>query len=125
MRDAGWLLFSYFVCPLQGWCITAKGGPSRTGRGRLTVLLATQAEALDERTVARDISVMQVAQQALATADQRHQTTTGVVVMLVLLEVFGQVKDALGEHRYLDLRRTGVTVNGGVCLHDVLLDSGV
>ena len=95
-----------------------KEGTASTG------VLSTQAEALDERTVTRDISVFQVREQTLTTTDQGHQATAGVVIVLVHLEVFGQIQDALGEHRDLHLGRTGISFPGRVFLHDFLLDSG-
>src|SRR5690606_35088739 len=86
---------------------------------------AAQAEALDQRAVALDVGVLEVAQEALATTDEQQQTTTAVVVVLVLPRVLGEVLDALGQHRDLHLGRTGVTLDGGVLLHDLLLHSSV
>ena len=45
-----------------------------------------------------------------ATADQEQESPTGMVVVLVHLEVLGQVGDPLGEHRDLNLRRAGVAL---------------
>src|SRR5438094_852561 len=47
-----------------------------------------------------------------------------VVVVLVRAQVLGEVLNALGEHRDLHLRRTGVALGGRVVLHDLLLHSG-
>ena len=52
---------------------------------------AAKAEALDQGSVARDVDRGQVLQQPEATADQQQETPAGVVVVLVLLEVLGQV----------------------------------
>ena len=110
---------------------TAKGAAPGCGNRSLHGVLlgagrtAADAEALDQRTEALDVLLGQVLQQAATLADQDQQTTTGVVVVLVRLEVLGQVRDALGEHRHLDLRRTGVTLGGRVLLHDRLLDFSV
>src|SRR5690606_14714489 len=59
------------------------------------VLLATPAEALDERAVTVDVRVGEVAEQTAALANQQEQATTRVVVVLVLLEVLREVLDAL------------------------------
>src|SRR5690606_38825304 len=64
-------------------------------------------------------------QEALALTDQQHQTTTGVVVVLVGLEVLGQVSDAVREQRDLDLRRAGVALRGPELLDDLLLGGGI
>ena len=56
----------------------------------------TQTEALDQGTVTLDVNFLQVSQQTLALAYQEQQTTTGVVIVLVILEVLGQILDALG-----------------------------
>ena len=48
-----------------------------------------------------------------------------MVVVLVHLEVLGEVGDALGEHRHLDLGGTGVALMRGVLGHDLLLHGGV
>jgi hypothetical protein len=44
------------------------------------------------------------------------------MVMLVHLEVLGQVVDPAGQQRNLDFRRTGVTLTGCVLRDDLLLD---
>src|SRR5215204_6267445 len=64
-------------------------------------------------------------EQPSALADQQHQATPAVVVVLVLLEVLGQVGDALGQDRHLNLRRTGVTLGCGVLVDDLLLGCSV
>src|SRR3954452_10324219 len=86
---------------------------------------AAKAEALDEAAVAVDVHLLQVAEEAAALADEEKQATTAVVVVLVGLEVLGQVLDALREHRDLDLRGTGVALVRGVLGHDALLGGTV
>src|SRR4051794_10966918 len=53
--------------------------------------LAAKTQPLDERAVAVDVGLLQVLQQAATAPHEREQTTTGVVVVLVQLEVLGQV----------------------------------
>src|SRR5450756_564423 len=86
---------------------------------------AAQAEPLDEAAVAVDVDLLKVAEQPTALADQEQQATTRVVVVLVHLQVLGEVLDARAEHRDLDLRGAGVTLMGGVLGHDGLLRGGV
>ena len=58
--------------------------------------LFAQAEAGNQGPIALDVLALQVVEQLAALADQAQQTTTGVVVLLVLLEVAGQIVDAGG-----------------------------
>src|SRR5690606_32094611 len=58
---------------------------------------AADAEAVDQRTEALDVLLGEVLQQPAALADEDQQTTAGVVVVLVGLEVLRQVGDATGQ----------------------------
>src|SRR5690606_18444542 len=69
---------------------------------------AAQAQSLDGGAVTLDVLVRQVLRQPLAAADEGHQAVAGVVIVLVLLQVLGDVGDALGQQRDLRLRGTGV-----------------
>ena len=51
---------------------------------------------------------MQVVEQAAAAVDHLQQAAPAVVVLLVLLEVLGELRDPRGEQRDLDFRGTGV-----------------
>ena len=51
---------------------------------------------------------MQVVQKAPALADHHEKAATRAVVLLVPLQVFGQMVDALGEERNLHVRRAGI-----------------
>src|SRR5690606_21329055 len=75
--------------------------------------------------VPRDVGGLQVLQQALALTDHEHQTTTRVVIVLVGLQVLGQVLDAVRQERGLDLGRTGVALAGRVLRDDRLLGGGI
>ncbi len=44
-----------------------------------------------------------------------QQTTAGMVVMLVLLQMLGELCNALGQNRNLYLRRTGIGIMLAVC----------
>lgn len=55
-------------------------------------------------------------------ADQDQQATTRVVVVLVELEVLGQVRDPAGEHGDLDLGGAGVALLLAELGDDLLLD---
>src|SRR5699024_10518665 len=107
------------TCPVVTGRSGAHGlrGPHRCPGGPGTVTLyvtspaavsATQTQALDERAVRRHIDLGEVLQQPAPPADQQQQAAPGVVVVLVGLEVLGEVDDPLGEQRDLRLRRAGV-----------------
>src|SRR5690606_31670221 len=109
----------------RGRHVIRKGAaPDVTGTAPLRSS-ATQAEALDQRPVALDVGLLEVAEQALALADEQQQATTAVVVVLVLTGVLGQVRDATGEHRDLYIGRAGVALGRAVHLDDLLLHTGV
>src|SRR4051812_35072348 len=72
--------------------------PSRAARNGLL----TDAERVDETAIPVERLLLQVVQQAAALADQLEQTPARVVILRVVLEVLGQVVDALGQERDLD-----------------------
>ena len=94
-------------------------------RCRLPQRLSTQAEALNERTVAGDVGLAQVGKHATTATNQGHQATAGVVVVLVSLQVLGQVEDAPRKHSNLNLGGTGVPFGTSEFPNDFLLDSGI
>lgn len=79
---------------------------------------ATETQTLDEAEVASLLAVLQVAQQAAALADQLEQATTTVVVVLVGLEVLGELSDALGQQGDLDLGGASVSLRDCVLSDD-------
>ena len=83
--------------------------------------LAAQPQASDEVTVTLNVVLAQVLQQTAAATDEQQQATTGVVVVLVGLQVLGQVVDALGQQCDLSLRGAGVGLVDAVLLEDFSL----
>ena len=83
-------------------------GPVSDGCGTPADPSATDTEPLDDRAVARDVRALEVLEEAAALADQDEQATTRVMIVLVALEVLGEVADATGEHGDLDLGAAGV-----------------
>src|SRR5690606_15471099 len=86
---------------------------------------SADAELLDQGPVAGDVFVAQVLEQALTLADLQQQTTAAVVVVLVHLEVLGEVIDVVRQQRDLDLGRAGVGLAAGVLGDDLLLRGSV
>src|SRR6185437_6297833 len=80
---------------------------------------ATQAETADQRLVALGVLALQVTEQAAAMVDHLQKATTRMMVLLVRLEMVGQLLDARGQQRDLHLRRTGVGRCAAVILDDL------
>src|SRR5690606_21102468 len=95
-------------------------GAAGSGCPLPAIFLAAQAELLDQGLIATLVLALQVVEQAAALRNQSEQTTTGMVVLLVVLEVLGQVADALGKDRHLDFRRAGVALGGREFLDEFL-----
>ena len=83
--------------------------------------LLTQAEGLDQRTIAVDVFVVEILQQLAATAYELGQRAGRGKVLVVLLEVLGEVLDAIGEQRYLALARACVGGRLAILGEDLLL----
>jgi hypothetical protein len=70
--------------------------------------LFPQLELFRDRLVPARVRAMEIIQQAAALADHHEQSTAGTMVLLVLLQVLGEVVDPLREQRDLHVGRTGV-----------------
>ena len=81
--------------------------------------LFSQSELVYDCTVALDVYLLQVVEQVSSVTDHLLQTAAAVEVLLVSLEVHGQVVDTGGQDCDLNLRRTGISFVGSV-----LLDQG-
>ena len=79
--------------------------------------LLSQAELADDRAVTLDVVLLQVVQQISSVTDHLLKTAAAVEVLLVGLEVLGQVGDAAGQNCNLYLGRTGVSFVGSVLLN--------
>src|SRR5262245_57442049 len=74
----------------------------------LPTRLLTDAQPFDQLLVPADVLALQVVEQAAALADELEQPAARVVVLLVGLEVLGELVDPLREQGHLHLRRPGV-----------------
>jgi hypothetical protein len=87
----------------------------------MQVRLATNAESTDQSAVALDISALHVIEQTATLTNELHQSTSGVMITLVYLEVLGEMRDPVCQNRDLNLRRAGVRGVSLVVLDDLLL----
>ena len=62
---------------------------------------------------------LQVIQQAAALADQHQKSAAGSMVLLVRLEMLGQLANPLTQNRDLNFRGTGVSFVGAEALYQV------
>src|ERR1035437_4466060 len=100
---------------------TLRGSPSH---GQGTAALFAQLEILDQGTVALHVLRLQVVEQATTVADHHEQSSAGMVILLVDLEVLGEVVDALAEQRHLHFGRPGVAFVLGESRNDRLFVFG-
>ena len=75
-------------------------------------VLLTEPEALDQLLVPGAVDAGEVLQEAVTSADELEQPATRRVVLLVRLEVLGQLADALAQDRDLHFRAAGVRLMG-------------
>ena len=80
--------------------------------------LLTDTQLGDQGTIALDVLLHEIIEQAAALTDHLVQAAAGVVVLRVLLEVLGELSDTLGEDSDLDLGGPGVGLVGTVGLDD-------
>src|SRR5690606_23531676 len=103
---------------------TTKCPINQTGdvlRRRPISTLAAQAETADQRLITRFVNALDIVEKATTLRNQLQEAATRMIVILVALEVFGEVGDTLGKNGNLYFRRTGVAFLGGVFLDKCLL----
>lgn len=74
--------------------------------------LATQTEFIEQFSILLDVTGLDIVKHAATTADHHQETSTTVMILVVLFEVLGETIDPFREKRNLHFRRTGV---GRVC----------
>jgi len=84
-----------------------KASDAAAGQSDLEILM-TQLELLGDGLITADIRIMQIIEQTPALPDHHQQPATRTMVLVVALQVAGQVVNPLGQQRYLDVRRTSV-----------------
>lgn len=83
-------------------------------------LLLSDAELCDAGSVTLDVLVHEVIEQTAALTDHKKQAVAAVVILLVNLQMLGELIDALGQDGNLHLGRTGVGFMGAVGLNNDL-----
>ena len=84
-------------------------GPPLRNRASLVDVVA-DTEFLDEGAVLLDVALLDVLQEVTTLTDEMAQATAGGMVLLVGLEVLGELGDAVGQDGNLNLGRSGVVL---------------
>ena len=82
--------------------------------------LFSQSEFCDNRAVALDVNLLEIAEKVSSVADHLLQTTAAVEVLLVGLQMLGEVDDAGSEDRDLNLGGTRIAF-----MNSILFDQGL
>ena len=69
-----------------------------------------EAEAADQGAITLGVFALEVVQKPTTTTDHLQQTLTGMMIVNVRLEVFGEGPDPFGKQGNLDFSRPGVGV---------------
>ena len=72
----------------------------------------------NDGTIALDVLLGQVVEQAAALTDHLVHAKTAVVVIGMTLQVLGELADTLGKNGDLDFRRTGVVLMSSILADD-------
>ena len=88
---------------------------------RQVLILLSEIQLLDDRTVALDVGLLEVAEKISSVADHLKKSAAAVVVLVIVLEVFSQIVDSVGQKRDLYLGRTRVALVSSVLLNNCLL----
>src|SRR5690606_21965798 len=89
----------------------------RAPDGSFARSLAAKAELLDQRAVAVLVLLLDVVEKRTALRHELQETTTGMVVLRVGLEVLGQIVDPLGQNGDLHLGGAGIACLLGEFFH--------
>ena len=80
------------------------------------IVLLSQSELTDDCTVTLNVNLLEVVEQVSSVTDHLLQTAAAVEVLLVGLQVLGQVVDTGSQNGNLYFGRTGVSFVGCVLL---------
>ena len=83
--------------------------------------LLSEVQLFDDRAVTLDIGLLQVAEKVSSVTDHLQKAATAVVILVISLEVLGQILDSVSQKRDLYLRRTCVAFVSLVLFDDSCL----
>jgi hypothetical protein len=86
--------------------------------------LTADAQTLNQVLVPFGVTAFQVFQKATPARNHRQQSTAGMMILAVRLEMILKLLDALAENRYLDFRRADVCLVNAILRYYLLLRIG-
>jgi repressor of nif and glnA expression len=96
--------------------IDVKAGGDNAPTAFINVCLLTETELIDYSTVSVDVLLLEISEKVTSVTYHLEKTSSGVVVVLVGLEVSGKIVDSSCKDSDLDLRRSCVIFVGSVSL---------
>lgn len=72
--------------------------------------LFAEAETIADRPIAISVNPAQIVQQPSPAADHLQQPAARMVIFLVELEMLSEIRNPVGQDRYLDLGRSRVEI---------------
>ena len=95
--------------------------PAAARKSFVSLILSTEAELLDNTSVPLDVDFLEVVKGLTSLTYQAKKCTLSVVVLLVLLQMLGEVCDTVGKQSNLTLCRAGVNIRLPVFCENLLL----
>ena len=83
--------------------------------------LLAQTQLRNQRTIALDVDALEVLKHIAALTDHQQQTTVGMMILRMGLEMLVQVVDARGQQSDLHLRGASVALVTSILLDDSFL----
>ena len=85
------------------------------------LFLLSEVKLVDDRAVTLDISLLKVAKKVSSVTNHLEKSATAVMVLVIGLEMLGQIVDSVSKKRDLNLRRTGIALVSSILLNNSLL----
>ena len=87
----------------------------------LMQLLLSKTKLLNDSSVSVDVGLLEVVKKVSSVTYHLEEAATAVVVLVVALEVLGEVRNSVSKNCDLNLGRSGVTLVGSVLFNNCLL----
>ena len=84
-------------------------------------LLLSKTKLLNDSSVSFDVYLLEVVEKVSSVTYHLEEAATAVVVLVVALEVLGEVRNSVSKNCDLNLGRSGVTLVGSVLFNNCLL----
>ena len=95
--------------------------PQQPVKFPVSLRLSTETELLDNASVPFDVDLFEIVEGLTSLTYQAKECTLGVVVLLVLFQMLGEVCDTVGKQSNLTLCRAGVNIRLPVFCENLLL----